>query len=1108
MTLDEDLRAYKEGRLSETELRERIRAGRDFTGRMPMSEGQRGLWMEHVRTPDGSGYNVPLGLEVHGPLRVEYLRDALAHALAEHEVLRGVVQDVDGAPYLRIDAAPPAPLFQEDWTGRGTDAARARLAECARLPFDLAHGPLLRLHVLTCAPHEHLALIVVHHVVFDGASWPLLLGSLLDAYDALASGCTLSAPTPQCSYRDFVQWEQQLLSGGEALAHRAYWQRQLAGPLPVIELPADRARLPLRAVESRTHAHVLDIAASQRLRDAGRALGTSAATYLLAVFQLLLERYTLSDDIVVGMPTLGRPQARFEGTIGYFVNMVAIRSRLRREQTFAEFVRELRATVADALDHGVYPFPTLVRDLSVSRDHAPVFQVAYSYQSTSLFGRRGVLDRPASGLRLEPLESITRESPFGEYEFALEVRESAAGCELAFKYDDAVFERSRVARTLQHYLALLEGVMRDPTRPLRAYSLLDAAEREQILVQWNDTNTDGPRDATVQVAFERQARATPEAIAVLHEGQRLDYGDLNRRANRVARHLRQHGVGPDVLVATCLSRSVEMVVALLGILKAGGAYLPLDPDYPRERLDYMLRDATPRVVLTQAGLQPSVPATTATVVALDTQWREIARHADDDLDPLDVGVRPEHLAYVIYTSGSTGRPKGVGLPHRALVNLLDWQRLQPYGARPQRTLQFAALGFDVAFQEIFGTLGVGGSLVLAQDAVRRDAHALVALLRGKAVQRLFLPFSALQALAESLRAARLDLPDLEDVVTAGEQLRVSPAITELFERLRTCRLHNHYGPTESHVVTAFTLPPSPAEWPALPPIGRPIANTRVHLLDSDGEPVPVGVPGEIHLAGVALARGYLHRPDLTAGRFVCDPFAEAGDGRLYRTGDMGRYREDGQLEFLGRNDDQVKVRGFRVELGEIEAHLSRHAHVKDAAVAARRDEAGEMRLVAYVTPAPETTPDAARLQAHLKASLPDYMVPAAFVVLPALPLTPNGKLDRRALPAPAAYVVQARYEAPVGVTEEALCGLWQRVLRVERVGRHDDFFDLGGHSLLAMHLIARLREDLGINVPPNAVFEHHTVATLAEYVDAAGKARQLAQAGTEPGAGPRQRGVV
>jgi amino acid adenylation domain-containing protein len=637
--------------------------------------------------------------------------------------------------------------------------------------------------------------------------------------------------------------------------------------------------------------------------------------------------------------------------------------------------------------------------------------------------------------------------------------------------------------------SLVSALEKDEERPVLSLPILPTTEREEILEKFNATEVPYPQHKLIHELFEEQVRRTPDAPALMHEGQLLSYTELNGQANQLARYLRGQGVGPGQRVGICVERSLEMVIGLLAILKAGAAYVPLDPNYPSERIQHMLEDAAPQVVLTQKELIATLPQTQAEVIALDELLRNIAGNVKDNLSTLELGLQPRDLVYVIYTSGSTGRPKGTAMAHGSMVNLIEWHRSTFGTEEGTRVLQFAALSFDVAFQETFSTLCTGGTLVLLDEWVRRDARALVAFLSHHSIERLFLPPLMLQSVAEYCRTTGTLPGTLRDVITAGEQLRISPEITALFLKLPGCRLHNHYGPTETHVVTALTLSEDPQQWPTLPSIGRPISNTQIYVLDSRQQPVPIGVVGEIYIGGAGVAQGYLGQPDLTAQRFLSDPFSTQANARLYRTGDLGRWNTDGTLEYLGRNDHQVKIRGYRVELGEIEAQLARHVQVKEAAVIARDDVPGQKRLVAYITPRDQHEPSVEDLRAHLKAVLPEYMVPSAIVVLPALPLTPSGKLDRRALPAPDLEAYSTRqYEPPQGQVEEILAAIWHELLHLERVGRHDNFFELGGHSLLATRVISRIREKLRVELPVRAVFESPTLQQLATRVTLEGGA--------------------
>jgi amino acid adenylation domain-containing protein len=655
------------------------------------------------------------------------------------------------------------------------------------------------------------------------------------------------------------------------------------------------------------------------------------------------------------------------------------------------------------------------------------------------------------------------------------------------EYSPELFQQAEIERMAAALEMLLSAIHADGEQTLDQLSLLSASDRDRVLIEFNATVRAYPKDVLIHELFEEQARRTPDVVAVSYEGERLTYAQLNARANQLAMHLRQQGVGADEVVAICVNRGLPMVVGLLGILKAGGAYLPLDPNYPPERLEYMLQDAAPRVVLTERSLLSLLPADVANVIVLEEQQATLSAYADSNVPVAQLGLRPHHLLYVIYTSGSTGRPKGTAMSHGAMVNLIEWHR-ETLGLEPgERVLQFAALSFDVAFQEIFSTLCTGGSLVMLNEWVRRDARALRGVLSEQGIQRLFVPPLMLQSLAEQAKEQGTSDLRLRDVITAGEQLRISAEIVSLFERHAQahpgCRLHNHYGPTESHVVTALTLEGEPQQWPTLPAIGRPIANTQMYVLDRHRQPVPIGVAGEVFIGGANVAREYLRRAELTAQRFVADPFDATGRGRLYKTGDLGRWRADGVLEYLGRNDDQVKIRGFRIELGEIEARLATHESVKEAAVIAREDAATGKRLVAYVTPREGQQPTAELLRDHVKQALPDHMVPTAFVVLEKMPVTPSGKLERRSLPAPdPASYVSRQYEAPQGEVEQALAAIWQELLQVAQVGRHDNFFELGGHSLLATRVMARVQKTFQVDIPLRALFDMPTVHRLADRI--------------------------
>lgn len=822
---------------------------------------------------------------------------------------------------------------------------------------------------------------------------------------------------------------------------------------------------------------------SEALKELGRREGATLFMVILAAYQLLLSRWSGQEDIVVGSPIAARRKLEIEGLIGFFANTLVLRTNVCGDLTFRQLLEQVKEITLGAYAHQDLPFEALVKELRPERNltRQPIFQVMLALQNYP----EERLELP--GLTWSWYNAVCTTTHF---DLTLYMSESPTGLSGMFEYATDLFDPGTIKRMAGHYRTLLEGIVANPDFPIRELALLSEAERQQLLVVWNSTAAPYPRERCVHDLFAEQAERTPNEIAAVYDEQRLTYAELNGMTNQLARYLRDKGVGPNQVVALCVERGLEMVVGLVAILKAGGAYMPLDPNYPPERLQYMLDDASPRVVLTHGKLAAVLPATEADVLALDTIWERISEYARENLASAESGVAAQDLVYVIYTSGSTGRPKGTAMAHHSMVNLIEWHRKSFGFCQGRRVLQFAALSFDVAFQETFSTLCTGGTLVLLDECVRRDARALLEFLRIKSIQRLFVPPLMLQSLAECFKTAgSVPLESLQDVITAGEQLRISPEISSFFKNLHGCNLHNHYGPTETHVVTALTLTGDPGEWPAIPAIGRPISNTQIYVLDGQGQPVPTAVAGEIYIGGAGVARGYLRRPEMTAERFIADRFSADPKARLYKTGDLGRWRGDGLLEYLGRNDDQVKIRGYRIELGEIEAQLARHEQVRESAVIAREDVPGEKRLVAYVIPrdssSADLTPGAEALRAHLKAVLPEYMIPSAFVIVQSLPLTPNGKLDRHALPAPEIGAFGGRqYEPPQGQVEEVLAEIWQGLLGVgSQIGRRDNFFELGGHSLHGVKLIQKVAERLTVHLSVVAVFQYPTIEEMAGVVE-------------------------
>jgi natural product biosynthesis luciferase-like monooxygenase protein/amino acid adenylation domain-containing protein/FkbM family methyltransferase len=1045
----------------------------------PLSFAQQRLWFLDQLEPGSPLYVVPSVLRIRGRLDVAALEGSFAAMIARHEALRASFVTLEGQAVQVVLPALDLPLPVVDLRGLVQEEREAEALRLARRdalqPFDLSRAPLLRSSLVRLADEEHLWLLSMHHIVSDGWSVGVLVRELVAAYQAFSAGQEPVLPELPLQYADFAAWQRERLSGETLEAELAYWRRRL-DELPTLELPADRPRPAAQTFRGARFPFSFPAPLATSLAALGQAEGATSFMTLLAGFAAVLGAWSGQDDIAVGTPIANRNRLEIEGLIGFFVNTLVVRTDLGGDPTFRQLLRRVRDASVEDFNHQDVPFEKLVEELRPERalGHSPLFQILLAVQNAP----RPALRIP--GLAVEPLDI---DNGTAKFDLGLFLEESGGEIVGAFEHSTDLFDPQRIERLAGHLRQLLEGAMADPDRRLSEIPLLTPAEREQIRA-WNDTRAERRGPSCLHHLFERQARRTPDAVAAVLGDRSVTYAELEERANRLARHLRTLGARPDRPVGLCVERSPEMLVGLLGILKTGAPYVPLDASYPAERLAFMLREARIDALVAQEAtgeeLTPALPSGVP-MVRLDADADALAACSGE---PLEVTVGPDHLAYILFTSGSTGRPKGVALSHGVVTSLLEWQETVLPGAA--RTLQFAPLSFDVSCQEIFTTLGAGGTLLLVSDDVRRDPVALLRLLDEHGAERLFLPFVALQQLAASADEAGVPCAALRDVVTAGEQLQVSTAVRDFFAARPACRLHNQYGPTESHVVTSFVLDGPPDLWPALPPIGRPVANARVELLGAGLRQMPVGVPGELYIGGLVTARGYVGRPDLTAERFVPDPFGGPG-ARLYRTGDLARRRPDGEIEFLGRADDQVKVRGFRVEPGEIEAVLATHPAVREAVVAVR-EEQGDRRLAAWVVPAaggahPEL---AAGLRAFLRERLPEYMVPSAVAVLEALPLTPSGKVDRRRLPAPAREAEpEASPSLSASAVEELLASLWSELLDVERIAPVDSFFDLGGHSLLATRLAARVRRLFGVELPLRAIFEHPTLAALAREVERA-----------------------
>ncbi len=1050
--------------------------------RLPLTDAQQEMWFAtQLGSAVASAYHEEATLHLSGSLYVPALHRALERLVARHESLRttfnssGQEQIIVSAREVSLPLRDLSDGLAEDIEA---DAIRAAQQEIDRA-FDLVAGPLFRGTLLRLDTERHVLVLVVHHIICDGWSLGTLVRELAEFYTAEIEGRPTILSAPVVSGGDEGESVTRRRSAAKAEAE-VFWLEQFSRGVPVLELPADRARPTQRTYAGGFALHALDPEVAVAMKRLCAQHGCTLFTALLASFNVLLHRLSDQDDLVVGVPAAAQVMSGRGDQVGHFANLLAVRSQIINTETFAEYLDAVRGHLSEALDHWQYPFSALVQRLKLPRDSSRMPLANVVFNSSQL---RGSLD--FSGLRVEATVTPKR---FVAFDLNVNFAVSDNGISLGCYYSRELFDGATIIRWIGHFETLLGAIAKDPETPLGTLEMVTPNEREMQVERWNATWEEYPRECGSHSMFFAEAERAPHAVALVHGAAELSYGELARRADVLADLLRGLGVGPDVPVGICLERSFAMIVAVLATLRAGGAYVPLDPGYPADRLAFMLEDSGAPLLLTQRALRERAgsPAGLKTMcVDENGEVDEMGNEATPATGRLSFGKDtdpdPEHLAYIIYTSGSTGKPKGVAMPHRALGNLISWQLRASKIGRGGRTLQFSSLSFDVSFQEIFATLSGGGTLVLVDDHVRRDTRALWRLLLQQRIERLFLPFVALQQLAEAFRPGDGAGSSLREVITAGEALQITPRIASMFDALRLCTLHNQYGPSETHVASEYLIPGAAPTWEARPPIGRPIANLEIYLLDSRFQVVPIGVAGELFIGGAGLARGYWRDEDMTRARFVPHPFR--ADARLYRTGDRARYRADGSIDFLGRTDQQVKFNGYRIEPGEIEVALARHPAVGECAVVVRELAGEPRRLVAYVVPG-ASQPEPEKLRRHLQQSLPDYMVPATFVILKALPLTPSGKVDRRALPAPVLDAAAGDTEsAPRSMAEELLAQIWGEVLCLEQVDVHANFFELGGHSLLATQVITRVHDALEVELPLARFFIVPTIAQLAPVLE-------------------------
>ena len=1049
----------------------------------PLSFSQEPMWLLDQLEPGNSAYNRPTNISLTGKLNVAALEQSLNEIIRRHEILRTSFDQIHGKPFQKINPnitfkLPIVELSNLNDENKEIEVQNLAIEE-AQQTFDLTQAPLIKAKLLRLHEQEHILLLTMHHIVFDGWSMGVLLKELAAIYEAFSTGKPSSLPELPIQYADFAVWQKQQQQTEKLESQLSYWKTQLGGNLPILELPTDRGRVAVQSFRGAKHSLLLPNHLVASLKALSLKENVTLFMTLLAAFQILLYRYTSEKDIIVGTPIAGRNSTKTEILIGVLINTLVLRNKLNSNLTFTELLAQVREVALGAYANQDVPFDKLVEELQPERNlsHNPLFQVLFQLRNL-----------PEEKIEVQGLkfESYHLETGIALLDLALEIEEKLEGLVCVFKYNTDLFDAFSIERIAIHFQTLLEGIVENPQQQISQLPLLSESEKHQLLIEWNDTASDYPQNKCIHQLFEEQVEKTPDAIAVVFENQQLTYQQLNQKANQLARYLQNLGVKPEVLVGICVERSMEMVVGLLGILKAGGAYVPLDPAYPPQRLAYIIEDAQVSMLLTQSKWTSQLPENQARIVYLDSDWQKIALCNRQNPNLINTG---KNLAYVIYTSGSTGKPKGVTITHHSL-SIFTRSVISEYQiANSDRVLQFASINFDAAVEEIYPCLCVGGTLVLRSEEMLADARTFFQTCQDLQLTVLDLPTAYWHQLISQLANTDLYIPEsLRLVVIGGEKLllesvRIWQQYVKQFCKHQKLQLINTYGPTETTVsATLYKIGLSNSSKLDEIPIGHPLSHVKTYILDQHLQPVPIGVVGELHIGGESLAKEYLNRGELTREKFIPNPFSNSTSERLYKTGDLARYLPDGNILFIGRIDNQVKMRGFRIELGEIESILNTHPQVNQAVVIDREDIPGNKRLVAYVVTSHEFTTK--QLREFLRSKLPEYMVPSAFVTLDKLPLTPNGKVDRKALPAPDSSSIQLEnnFVPPSNSTEETLATIWADILGIEKVGIHDNFFELGGHSLLATQVISRTRQAFSMEISLKSLFEKPTILGLSDSI--------------------------
>lgn len=1038
---------------------------RDTSGNSvyPLSFTQQGLWFLHQLNPNTPTYNIPIIIKFQGCVNLSALEESLNEIIKRHEALRTGFAVIDEQPVQVINQAEPLNLLVEDLRElpeRERDSTvEIFTREFAQQPFDLSERSLLRAKFLLINDKNYYLIVTLHHIIADGWSISVFIKELTALYAAFSAGEPSPLAELSIQYGDFANWQQKWLDEQRIQPLLSYWKQKLQGELPILNLPTDRPRPPVQTFKGAQAKLVFSQTLKKQLKDLSRQQGVTLFMTLLTAFKILLYRYTGQTDILVGSPIANRNQAEIESLIGFFINILVLRTDLSGDLNFQDLLMRVKSTALEAYVHQDLPFEKLVDELQPTRDlsYNPLFQVMFVLQS---------LPKPNLGLSDVSLNYEEGYNGTSKFDLTLFMEDREEGLVATCEYNRDLFNPDTITRMLGHFQTLLESIVSNREKSIAELSLLTPKESQQLLIEWNNTKADYPEDKCIHQLFEAQVEKTPDAVAIVFGNQELTYRELNSQANQLANYLQELGVKPEVIVGVCMKRSPEMAIALLAILKAGGAYVPLDPAYPQERLAFMLEDSQAKVLLTQTNLAELFAQPDLDVICIDRDAQILSQQSTVNLHSK---VKPHHLAYVIYTSGSTGVPKGVAIEHQSCVALLTWSRGVFTDDDLAGVLASTSICFDLSIFELFVPLSWGGTVILVENALHLPSlTAKVSLVNT--VPSIITELLQTNGLPTSVTVVNL----------AGEPLQ-NQLVQEIYQNNHIHQVFNLYGPSEDTTYSTFA---QIYKQESNVTIGRPIANTQIYLLDTKLQPVPIGVPGEIYIGGVGLARGYLNRPELTNERFIDNPFSSRINSNLYKTGDLARYLPDGNIEYLGRVDNQVKIRGFRIELGEIENALRKHPSVREVVVLAREDKAGDKQLAAYIVSWQLQIPTVSELRNYLKELLPDYMIPGVFTFLDTLPLLPNGKIDRRALPVPDNLrpTLTTTYQLPQSQIEQQIAKLWKEVLHIEQVGIHDNFFDLGGHSLLMLKVNNKLRGIVQRDISVVTMFQNPTIYSLAQYL--------------------------